>query len=143
MNIIPSRNNWGSVLWVLIFAQILCCLYITGSYLIKSSNLIIWTDKKMSRSQKMDLILGGDYPVSEQFSWIPKDAGILAVASDTIFFCNYYFLPRPMYTYNNITKDEDLRVPKDWLKKEKISYLFLYHIPRLKVMTVNKNWDFE
>jgi len=143
MNKVFSENIWRNVLGILIVIQVLWSLYIVGLYLIKSSNLIILFNNKISQTQKLNLILGGDYPVHEQFSWIPENAGILIVSSDDIFFCNYYFLPRRMYTYDHISKDKDLRVPKEWLKKKKIDYLFLYHIPLLKVMKVNKNWEFE
>jgi hypothetical protein len=143
MNKSSSSDILRGLLWVFIFVQIAFSLYITVNYLIKSSNLKYWLDANMTRTQKLDLILGGDYPVLRQFSTIPEDAGILIVSSDTIWFSNYYFLPRRMYKYNDVSKDEDLKVPKKWLKEKNIEYLFLYHIPLLKVMKVNKKKEFE
>lgn len=143
MNKIVSLNAWSKLLWTLVIAHIFGCLYLTGYYFFFHSNFSIWSDKKMSGSQKLGQILGTDYLAAQKFSRLPDNSGILIVSSDDIWFCNYYFLPRRMYTYPGVTKDEQVRIPKTWLKSKGINYLFLYHIPLLRILGVNKDGNFE
>ncbi|MDD5593271.1 MAG: hypothetical protein PHG97_00840 [Candidatus Margulisbacteria bacterium] len=143
MNKIASLNGWSKLVWGLVIANILFSLWLTGHFIFFSSNFVIWTDKNKSSAQKLGQVLGTDYLAAQKFAWLPKNSGILIVSSDDIWFCNYYFLPRRMYTYPGTTKDEQVAIPKPWLKSKRINFLFLYHIPLLRILHVDKNWNFE
>jgi hypothetical protein len=85
-------------------------------------------------------MLGYDYQLSLNAGSISKDSSILVVSNDIVFFLNYYFLPRRIYKYADITKDADLKnVSREKLKKDKINYILLYHPPSVKIINVDVN----
>jgi hypothetical protein len=89
-------------------------------------------------------MLGGDYKLSQDLAQLPLDSGILVVTSDTHWFINYYMLPRRLYTYPEVTKDEDIRkIPKEWFQKKGVSYILLYHIPNVRLLQVDKDGNIK
>lgn len=84
-------------------------------------------------------MLGFDYQVSLNLGNVPPDSGVLVVTSTDIWFLNYYVLPRRVYMYPGLIKDEDVKiVPKEWLKEKGINYIFLHHPPSLRIIEVDK-----
>lgn len=131
------------LLWAAIALQLIFGVVMVEEYMLYHSHFRAFMNRTMTRSQKLDAVLGGDYPVHIEFSSIPEDAGILAVATDPIYFCNYYFLPRRIYTYPGLTRDEDMHVPKAWLKERNITLMFSYHIPLFKVLQLNREGNIK
>ena len=133
------------LLWTLIIIQVVWSSYLTGYYIWHDSNLRIFLDKNMPRDQKLALVLGGDYPHSVQAAkLLAPDAGILLITSNPIYFLNYYYLPKRIYTYPGLVNENDVtRIPKTWLREKRIDYVLLYHSLTLKLLKVTKDWNLE
>ena len=118
----------SAFLQLLLVVQVLWCLGVVANQVIFNSSLKLFFDRDHPMEQKLQFVLGFDYAISLQMAQMPADAGILLVTSDPIFFINYYALPRKMYVYPGVSKDEDVKkVPQSWLKEKGITFVLLYH----------------
>ena len=87
------------LLWAAIALQLIFGVVMVEEYMLYHSHFRAFMNRTMTRSQKMDAVLGGDYPVHIEFSPIPEDAsGILAVATDPIYFLQLLF-PSPAHLH--------------------------------------------
>jgi hypothetical protein len=116
----------------------------TGKQVLFNSSLKLFINEDYFLFQKLQFMLGGDYKLSQDLAQLPLDSGILVVTADTHWFVNYYMLPRRLYTYPEVTKDEDLKkVPKNWLLEKGINYILLYHIPNVRLLQVDKDGNIK
>ena len=140
----PSKSMiWQKILWAAIAVQLIAGMVMVEEYFLYHSHMRMFMNQTMTRKEKMDAVLGGDYPVHIRFSTIPENTSILIIASDPYFFCNYYFLPRRIYTYPGLTRDEDMRIPREWIDERNITLLFSYHIPYFMVLQKKPDGSFR
>jgi len=131
------KITFGSILWILVFCQILYTTFVTGQYILFQSNLKLWLDPNYFRHQKVAAILGGDYVLAQRLEKLPMDANYLIASPDCYFFINYYLSPRKMLYYKGVAGEEDFdKISKEWLKENKISYAIFYKFPSFKVVEV-------
>jgi hypothetical protein len=130
-----SNHKLGSIIWILLFCQILYTLFVAGRYVLFRSNLRLWLNPNFYRFQKEAALLGGDYVLSQRFADFPLDANYLVISSDTLWFINYHLFPRKLFWFEGVTKDEDLKkIPKEWLQDKKIEYVIFYHLPDVRII---------
>ena len=119
----------------LVIIQLMICLWITGYQVFFNSNLRLFFNQDYFWNQKLEMMLGYDYKLAQALSELPSDANILIVSSDTTWFINYYLIPKRLYYYPSVAKDEDItKIPAEWLKSRGIKYALLYHPPKVNLI---------
>jgi len=122
---------------VLIMLQLLFSFYMITNQVLFRSSIPLFFNSNYFMFQKLQHILGFDYSLSTQASTIPLDSDILVASNDTLWFLNYYFLPRRLYTYTGSSSVSDVnKIPKDFLIAKHIEYILLYKPPQASMLKV-------
>lgn len=133
------NENLSKLIWALVIAQIIISLCLTGNQVLFNSSLSLWLNNDLFWFQKMQYVLSYDYQLSLSMGEIPRNAGILVVSSNDLWFLNYYALPRRLFKYPGVEKDADInKVPKTWFKERNIDYILLYHPPTANLLKVDE-----
>jgi len=135
----------SNFVWILIFAQLLACLLMTGNKVLFDSGLSLWFNENYFGFEKLNMILSGYYEVSQELiKRLPENSSILMVTNDQYWFINYYLLPRKMYKYMDIKNPEDIkRIPAKWIKEKRIDHILLFYPPNVRILKVGKDVTFE
>jgi len=132
-----DKISVGKVIYVLALLQILITLMVVGNFVLFNSSLKLWLSQDYFRQEKNDMMLGGDYVLSQKVAELPADANYLVLPKGDIWFINYYLSPRKLFTYQTASQEADLAViPKQWLRDRQIEYAILYHPPNVRLLKV-------